>query len=246
MSEEKKLNGNQIKMIAIIAMTIDHIAWVCYPSFDTTWYVYLMHIIGRLTAPIMWFFIAEGCHYTKNPKKYIQRMFLFALISHSAFNFAMNKSLIPFKRGMLNQTSVMWPLAWAVVLIMIYKQEKIPKWLKVVAAVEICLLTISADWSFIAVMCPFFMYIHRGNFKRQMLDIPIWASIHAIFYILFRDRAYGVLQMFTCLSIPVLMFYNGKRGNWKGMKWFFYIYYPVHLVIMGIIRVILHGATPLI
>ena len=35
------------------------------------------------TAPIMWFFIAEGYFYTKNLKKYAGRLFFFALISHA-------------------------------------------------------------------------------------------------------------------------------------------------------------------
>lgn len=57
---EKKFDANEIKLIAIIAMTIDHLTWVFFPGLQTVWYVYALHIIGRLTAPIMWFFIAEG------------------------------------------------------------------------------------------------------------------------------------------------------------------------------------------
>ncbi|MBQ4179720.1 MAG: conjugal transfer protein TraX, partial [Ruminococcus sp.] len=59
-----RLNANQIKLIAIIAMTIDHLTWALFPGLQTQWYVMALHIIGRLTAPIMWFFVAEGCHYT--------------------------------------------------------------------------------------------------------------------------------------------------------------------------------------
>lgn len=64
--ETKKggLNSNQIKLIAIIAMTIDHLVWTIFPGTQHIWYVYALHIIGGLTAPIMWFFIAEGCYYT--------------------------------------------------------------------------------------------------------------------------------------------------------------------------------------
>ena len=55
------LNSNQIKVIAIIAMTIDHVTWLLFPGCQKIWWVMLLHVIGRLTAPIMWFFIAEGC-----------------------------------------------------------------------------------------------------------------------------------------------------------------------------------------
>ena len=55
----KKLNSNHLKIIAIIAMTIDHFTWLMFPGCQKIWYVMLLHIIGRLTAPIMWFFIVE-------------------------------------------------------------------------------------------------------------------------------------------------------------------------------------------
>lgn len=61
---KKTLNANQIKLIAIVAMTIDHLTWAIFPGTQAVWYVFALHIIGRLTAPIMWFFLAEGCHYT--------------------------------------------------------------------------------------------------------------------------------------------------------------------------------------
>ena len=73
---KKRLNSNQIKLIAIIAMTIDHLIWTFFPGTQAVWYVYALHIVGRLTAPIMWFFIAEGCHYTHDMGKYIGRLML--------------------------------------------------------------------------------------------------------------------------------------------------------------------------
>ena len=64
----------------------------------------------------MWFFIAEGYHYTKNVRKYMFRLGLFAVISHFAYCFAFGISIIPFKTGIFNQTSVMYPLFIAVVV----------------------------------------------------------------------------------------------------------------------------------
>ena len=53
----------------------------------------------------------------------------------------------------------------------------------------------------------------------------------------FMDKVYGLLQMFALLSLLILKHYNGERGAWKGMKWFFYLYYPAHLFAIGIVRV---------
>jgi hypothetical protein len=246
MERKLSLNTNQIKLIAIAAMTIDHLIWALFPGTQAVWYVFALHIIGRLTAPIMWFFIAEGCHYTHHPGKYMLRLFLFAVISHFAYDFAFGIPFLPLSTGAFNQTSVMWSLAWAVVLIFIGRNDRIPQWMKIVSIVLICVISFPSDWSSIAVMCPFFLYAHRGNFKMQAWDIVLWTFIYAAVYFLFLDKLYGVLQMFTFLSIPILSRYSGERGKWKGMKWLFYLYYPAHLVVIGIIRVILHGNISLI
>ena len=58
--KQKSLTGNQLKMIAIISMTVDHLASVLYPDYPTAWWIVALHIIGRLAAPIFWYFIAEG------------------------------------------------------------------------------------------------------------------------------------------------------------------------------------------
>lgn len=246
MENQKGLNGNQIKLIAIIAMTVDHLTWAFFPGTQHVWYVFALHIVGRLTAPIMWFFIAEGCHYTHSMKKYIGRLFLFAVVSHFAYDFAFGIPFLPFSTGVFNQTSVMWSLAWAAVLIYICNQDRIPQWVKIISIIAICLISFPSDWSSIAVMCPYFLYVHRGKFKLQARDIVLWSFIYAAVYFVFIDKLYGVLQMFTFLTIPILDQYNGERGKWKGMKWFFYIYYPAHLIVIGIIRIALHGDISII
>lgn len=82
------LDSNMLKLIAIAAMTADHIAWLLFPGYPTDPLPIILHIIGRLTCPIMCFFIAEGYHYTRNIKKYTARLFVFAVISHFAYIFA--------------------------------------------------------------------------------------------------------------------------------------------------------------
>ena len=62
----KKLNSNHLKLIAIIAMTIDHVTDLFYPGFPVSPVPLVLHFIGKLTAPIMWFFVCEGYFYTKD------------------------------------------------------------------------------------------------------------------------------------------------------------------------------------
>ena len=68
------LSANQLKTIAILAMTLDHLAWTLFPGYSTEWFVILLHIIGRITAPVMWFFVAEGYYHTRNIHNYMKRI----------------------------------------------------------------------------------------------------------------------------------------------------------------------------
>ena len=244
--KSKGLSGNALKLIAIAAMTVDHLTWAIFSDTQRVWYVMALHIIGRLTAPIMWFFIAEGCRKTRNIKKYALRMLIFAAVSHFAYCFAFGIPLSVTHGGFFNRTSVMWALMLAVVLVGIYQSDKVKEWQKIAVTCGFCVLAFPADWSSIAVMAPLFIWFHNGDRRKQMADIVIWTAVYALVYFLFLDRVYGLLQMFTFLSIPLLMLYNGERGKAKGMKWLFYIYYPAHLVAVGALRILLHGNIPAI
>ena len=131
MKTKIKLNANHLKLIAILAMTVDHVTDLFYPSFPAEPVPVVMHLFGRLTAPIMWFFVCEGYYYTRNVKKYMLRLLLFAVVSHFAYCFAFGMSPIPFQTGIFNQTSVMYPLFIAV-LVMWMQDTKLPMkdWLK--------------------------------------------------------------------------------------------------------------------
>lgn len=242
----KHLSGNAIKLIAIIAMTTDHFTWVIFPGLQTVWYVMCLHVIGRLTAPIMWFFIAEGCAHTRDIKKYILRLFVFAIISHFAYDFAFGIPFLPLSTGLFNQTSVMWSLFLAVVVIAITQRKDLPKWVPIAAVIIGCILAFPSDWSTIAMICPVFLYFNRGNFRMQAMHIMLWTLVYAVVYFIFLSKPYAFVQLGTCLTLPILYQYNGQRGKWKGMKWLFYIYYPAHLVAVGLVRIALHGNVSVI
>lgn len=243
----KKLNSNKIKIIAIIAMTIDHAAWAAFSGYPAEPLPLVMHIIGRITCPIMCYFIAEGYHYTKNINRYTCRLFVFAAISHFAYVFASAgfvdwKSFIPFYYGSIfNQTSVMWPLAWGLVMLRVVNSKKIKSSVaKTALIILICLITFPSDWSCVASLCVLAIGTNRGKFKSQMLWLVFYVAIYSVVYFFAIDKLYGLVQMAVVLSMPILLMYNGQRGKSrmvnKFMKWFFYIYYPLHLIIIGIIQ----------
>lgn len=232
------LNSNVIKFIAIIAMTIDHLTWTFFPGYQTDALPLLLHIIGRITAPIMCYFIAEGYFYTRNLKKYIIRLFVFAIISHFAYALLFGKNIIPFKTSIFDQTSVIWALAWGLVALAVMQSEnqRLKPWLKNIIVILCCVMAFCADWSCIATLVIVHMGTNRGKFKTQMVCLVVDVAMYAVIYSLFINVVYGIIQMTVVLAIPILYFYNGERGKWKGMKWLFYFYYPAHLTILGLIK----------
>ena len=90
--------------------------------------------------------------------------------------------------------------------------------MQVIMIIVFCLLTFVADGSSITMMMPFFLYRHRGNKKRQVLDYIIWMSVYALIYVFFIDVFCGFLQFATLLSLPLLLTCNGKRDNSLGSK----------------------------
>ncbi len=246
---KKTLNSNTLKIIAIIAMTVDHVAWLVFPGYDNGIVPVALHIIGRLTCPIMCYFIAEGYHHTKNINKYTLRLFVFSLISHFAYVFASSsfvdwKSFVPFYYGdILNQTGVMWSLAWGLVMLRVVYCERIRSGIKILLVLFICVITLPSDWSCIASLCILAIGTNRGSFRKQMLWMTFYVAIYSAVYFFALDRLYGIIQMGVVFSIPLIMMYNGQRGSSpavnKALKWMFYIYYPLHLFIIGCIQLFL-------
>ena len=81
---------------------------------------------------------------------------------------------------------------------------------------------------------------NRGDLKAQGRLMLFFVALYAVVYFFALDRLYGVLQLAVALSLPLLARYNGQRGKNarvnKFLKGFFYLYYPLHLTILGAIR----------
>ena len=176
------------------------------------------------------------------------RSFAFAVISHFAYCFAFGINYIPFSAGSIfNQTSIMWTLAWSVVALYVVNGEtNLKAWQKYALVILIDVVTFSADWSCIAVMAILSMYSNRGNLKKQIAGMSFWALLYAVISFVFVSKTYGVITLAAILVYPLLRMYDGTKGKASWMKWFFYLYYPLHLVMIGILRILMYGNTPLL
>ena len=239
---KKQCDSNYLKLIAIIAMTIDHGADLLYPGFPFEPAPLILHFIGRLTAPVMWFFVCEGFYYTKDVKKYLLRLGIFTIVSHFAYCFGFGISLNPLEGGVFNRTSIMYPLFISVAVL--YIQDYMTSWVEWQKKLLQTLLVIScfpADWSCIAVLAILAMYRERGNLEKQIIRMFGWVFVYGVVSFLFVSKVYAIELIGVLMVYPLLKLYNGERGKVQWMKWFFYMYYPLHLIIIGIIRIRIYG-----
>ena len=221
-------------------MTIDHVAWIFFPGYTSV--SIIMHVIGRITAPVMIFFISEGYHYTRSRKKYLVRLLILAVISHVPYTMFSSFDFIPG----IPTTSVIWPFAMGVLALMIYHGDILPntkRWQRTVLIWLCFILALPSTWSMPAALSIFLVGRYRGNFKRQMLAMAQVLAVYGVMCGFLFAPIYGLIHIGIIIPILLLTLYNGTRGTvgGKAMKWMFYVYYPLHLLILGIIKIfVLH------
>lgn len=230
------INAEQLKLLAILAMVIDHCAVALLPQ--TLPGMWALRMIGRLTAPIMCYFIAEGYHHTSNLRRYMGRLLLMVLISHIPHNLMLGQDVFLFWQC----TSVMVSLLCGLLALTAWKSKRIPHlWQKVLLVGLCCLLSYSANWNYIVVLWILGFGIFRGDFKKQTLAFCAVALIYLAQPVLYSQTFPAVSRLGVFLVLPLLYIYNGQRGKHRGWlsKWGFYWFYPLHqLAIWGIAQVI--------
>lgn len=214
------MTGEGIKLVAVVCMLIDHVAWSFVPT-DSVLGI-LMHCVGRITMPVMAFMIAEGYEHTHNFKRYAGRLLIFALISDVPF--------MAFERSNLNH-DVMFTLFFG--LLAIWFVDHAPKfYIAIFAGIMMmsAALYLRVDWSFIGVLLCLCFWRFRGNFMAVSLSVVVLAFLSAM--------VYGQWwQLSLILSLPILRLYNGEKG--RGSKWGFYAFYPGHLAALALLRVVI-------
>lgn len=236
------LSGSTIKIIACILMAIDHIGYHLFPD------LLILRIIGRLSMPLFAFFIAEGCHYTKNKLKH------FLLIAISGLIFLIGVKLF----------ADFWYLniflIFAISVLYIYLMQHLKnislrgnyKIIKSILA--ILFFTIATiigyliyeelpfEYGFYVMMLPVFISIvdlkkyikhpcikYIDNFYTRLIIMTIAMIPTCI------DRAIHEIQFYSYFALIILLFYNGKGGS-KKLKYFFYLFYPVHIMLIYAIK----------
>ena len=217
-------------------MTIDHAAWLGYDYYPQDLGHALLHCVGRLTAPIMIFFVADGYHYTHDFRRYAGRMAVLAVVSHFAFCFFNGSDFNPFTNLIFNATSVIWPLLGGLLLLKTWDTGTLKNYQKYLITILICSLTFTSNWSLTAPLAILMVGRNRDDFHKQMLWLMAMCSLYAVMIFIFADHIYGILHLATWFSVPLLSLYNRQLGKPKWLGKFFYCYYPLHMIILGLIN----------
>ena len=213
------LDGTALKLIAVITMILDHVGDNFFP--EQIW----MRIIGRMALPIFAFCIAEGFSHTKDRRRYLCRMGLFALISEIPFDLVTAGKVLE-----LSHQNIMMTFFWAILGLMIYERVRNRPHGKIFGAAVLVLSAVSSlflglDYQILAVGLIYLYYLLRN--RAPLINNLAAMAYHALL------RNVGIYWFGLAGFLPVLL-YNGKRG--RGLKWFFYLFYPVHLLVIYIIR----------
>ena len=236
MDENKAYRGNKIidrsalQIIAALTMVIDHFAIVflqdsgCYEA---------LRIVGRLSFPIILFLLVEGFMHTRNIGRYMLRIFVCALVSEVPYSLAMTGKVFS-----IYDHNTLWTLLMCLIVLKTFSfaddrfgganRNGTASAKKCVAVILATLLSIILylDYSYIAVLLAVLIYIYHGNKRYETLSIVL------------INMMCGGSQMFGAAAAVFTAFYNGEKGRIKS-GYFFYIFYPAHLLLLWAVHVVL-------
>lgn len=223
---QKRLSQESLKILACVTMLIDHVAAVFRLALK--W-----RVIGRLSFPIYCFLLAEGAYHTRNPKKYALRLAIGALLSEIVFDFAF------FGRFYWGHQNVMLTLLLG--FFTLRAMEMFPDMFrKVLVVIPFALAAelLCTDYGWVGVALVALFALTRELPGRW----PILAAGMAILFLSIPSATrmiFGIrvpIQIFGLAALVPIALYSGKKmTNNKAIQWAFYLFYPVHLLILWLL-----------
>ena len=223
---------NQLKLLIAVTMVADHIGYMLIPPLKGTsgaaaypLIYYILRLAGRLAFPLVCFFLVQGMRYTHDRRKYVLRMFLFALLSEIPFDLAVYGRLIDW-RGQ----NVLFTLTIGLcVLDLLEKAGKsrtlegrtVVSFLAVVGGILLtCLMrTDYSCWGILFLLVFYLESLHKRQRFWMMLVLC---------------ACQDVIELFAVASLFFTEHYDPGKGRgkpWLG-RYFFYLFYPLHFLIL--------------
>jgi hypothetical protein len=206
-------------------MLIDHLGWIFFPQLN------ILRIIGRLSFPLFAFLVAEGSTKTKNISSYINRLLIFGLISQIPYSYS--AFLAGGKYLTLN---IFLTLAVGLFLIKLIQENKRLQFAFFFLIFCFANVYISYDYGIYGLLIILFSYL--------FIKKPILGSVALIATSFLEATNFSGEslkfgnQIFAILALLPILFYKGVAGR-KISKWYFYFFYPVHLIVLAVVYVLL-------
>lgn len=229
------LSSFALKVVAIAGMTANHACYLLYPEVLPNAVACVLFAIGGLTFPIMAFLIVEGYRRTSNVRRYALRLFAFALVSQAPYWLILSHDGNVLFTLLLGLLSLYW---------YDHMKNRVAYWATftvLTAASALC------DWGVIGVIM--ILMIRVLPDRRERVALPVLLPVLSVgLPALSRYATTGeMLALFNALyafvgcasTMPLMLAYDGRRG--RPMKYFFYAYYPLHIVALGLAKWVLLG-----
>ena len=236
-----------IKYFAILAMVIDHLAWLLMPA--NTNFGQFLHFLGRFTAPTMAYFIVQGALRTRQPDQYVIRMAFFAIISQLPFIVYSNliRQADWFNISGL-QLNVLFNLLSALLMLLVINSRNYDVLTKSIAVLVLAVLSFHCDWGLFIPAWALTLWFCRHS------RVAIFTGYTLTTIALILLNQYGLLKVVQPLPagwstlgllMPPLIWAladrpAGRPSSWQ--KYFFYWFYPVHLLLIVLIYQIATGS----
>ena len=229
---KKMISQEVLKLIACVTMLIDHIGAAIVPTLPVPYMVdlyYACRIIGRLAFPIYGFLLAEGMRHTRNPGKYILRLGIgillaelpFDLLFEGGFTWESQSVMVTLALG----AGMLWSMGktenYAVKLLLTIPFAVLAEFMKcdygLWGIAMIAVFALTDRWP---VQLLFLFWV---NWQLQSAEIPILGISVSV-------------QLFATAAILPIQLYSGKKlTHSRAVQWAFYLFYPVHLLILWLI-----------
>jgi len=255
MSENKEkykvFNRDQMKYLAIFFMFWGHlVAWINLMNnpdkVDIAMYIQpvslmIISSVSLFCPPVMFFFIADGYRYTRNVKKYALRLLIFACVTQP-FDWLVFQKIYGW-----HTSNVIFTLFFGLLAITAW-ESKYKLWQRIVLVIlcDLATVAINSDWLLLGVVFILILHIFREKPKTRLIvyssltfayflcnlfslgKVPAGKLIPAVFVMIF-----SFMSAYFCMTI----FYNGKKGKFPVFsKWFFYIFYPLHYLVIWVVH----------
>ncbi len=217
------LNGFTIKIIAMISMLTDHTAAVFVNAEQHAYLYEFLRGAGRIAFPVFCFMLVEGFMHTGDVKKYLLRLFIFAVISEIPFDLA----FFACPGTYFDHQNVFFTLALGLLTLCCIRQFENDPYMNIVSIVIACIIAylLKFDYSYFGILQIMIFYYLRQSGLYKIFSI-------AVLNIIMGQPAGALALIFTEA-------YNGRRG--PDVKYVMYIFYPAHLLVIYFARTIIQG-----